>query len=156
MGMTVRSVGAAALLTITALLAAACSGNGSATPTGAATPSGTSATSPGKTASGTGTGSVTTGSVTTGPANDIVKRKSVVKQGCKVTTTGAEASGVVENSTDKDVDYSITVTFTNDKATNVGEGTTQVTARAGKSTPWKVDGKFTAPKTVLCVVTAVS
>ena len=154
--MTVRSAGAAALLTITALLASACSGDGSATPTGSSTPSGTSATSPAKTSTGTGTGSVTTGSVTTGPKNDIAKRKSVIKKECKVTDTGAEASGVVENTTDKDVDFSITVVFTNDKATNVGEGSTEVTARAGKSTPWKVEGKFTSPKTVLCIVTAVS
>jgi hypothetical protein len=91
-----------------------------------------------------------------GPKNDLDKRKNVVKKTCKVTDSGAEATGIITNKSDQDVDYKITVTFTNDKATNVGEGSTKVTAKAGEETDWTVSGKFKAPKTVLCVVVAVS
>lgn len=153
----IRTVASSAALVLAVSLAAGCSNSpGEVTPTSPAT--GTSpATSTKTTPASTSTkpAATTTGS-TTGPKNDLDKRKNVVKKTCKVTDSGAEATGIVTNKSDQDVDYSITVTFTNDKATNVGAGSTKVTAKAGQETEWTVTGKFKAPKTVLCVVVAVS
>ncbi len=133
--------------TVLLLAATACTSTGDNQP---------SPTSSGGRPSGTSTGSVTTGSVTPGPSNDIEKRKSVVKKSCGATQTGAKATGVIVNSTAADAEFKITVTFTNDKATNVGSGETTVTAPAGTQTPWTVRGEFTPIKKVLCVVVAVS
>lgn len=152
--LSARRTGAAGVVLAAVLAGAACSGSGTtSSPSG----SGSGSTPPGSSSpSGSQTGSVTTGTVTPGPKNDLVKRKNVQLRGCTLSKTGGEASGVITNKGTKAVGYKISVVFTNDKASNVGEASRTVTAAAGKDTTWSVKGTFAnPPKKILCVVVAV-
>ncbi|HEX2704955.1 MAG TPA: hypothetical protein VHM65_04290, partial [Candidatus Lustribacter sp.] len=128
-----RRTAAAGAVLAAALAAAACSGSGTtSSPSGSASGSTPPASS---SPSASPTGSIT-GTVTPGPKNDLAKRKNVQLKGCTVSKTGGEASGVITNKGAKAVVYTITVVFTNDKASNVGAETRKVIAAAGKDTTW--------------------
>lgn len=131
---------AAAALSLTA-----CSPNPPPTPTP------TESTSP----QPSGNATTQTGTVRPGPSNNLDRRKHVTLTGCESATGGWKASGKIANDS-SDHEYSITVYFTNDKATNPGEGSTKVEVEKDGNGNWTVTGKFEAPEKVLCVLGPVT
>ncbi|MGL4744241.1 MAG: hypothetical protein ACRCXL_07615 [Dermatophilaceae bacterium] len=87
--------------------------------------------------------------------NEPAARKDVTQQGCAAAEGGWGASGSVRNSTKKEADYTIVVSFTNSKSTVLARGTKKVTVAPGKSAKWATSAKFKAPKDVVCVLRGV-
>lgn len=147
---TTRAVSRLALA-LTLLGAGACTSDGQAgTTTAPSNGGGSPATSTPSTVV------VGTATVVPGPKNDIDKRKAVAMSACKATQEGAEASGTIDNQTDKEAEYKIQVTFTNEKATDLGNADITVKAAAKKKTEWKAVAKFQSDPKVKCVLGPIS
>lgn len=99
-----------------------------------------------------GTPSSRKGTVSPGPKNDLDRRKEVQLTDCEAADGGWKASGTIANKGDDEHEYAITVYFTNDKATDLGDGNTKVSVDGGDKGKWSVTGKFDAPEKVLCVL----
>jgi hypothetical protein len=88
--------------------------------------------------------------------NVVKKRKSIVMSTCAVAPGGWKAAGTASNSGTTAAKYTITVFFTNPKATVEGYAVTNVTVAPGKSASWTATGKFTAASGSLCVLRGVA
>jgi hypothetical protein len=93
--------------------------------------------------------------VPTNVPNVVAKRKQVSLTGCKAAAGGWGASGTASNNGTDPAKYTVTVFFTNAKATVVGTASTDVTVAPGKKQNWSATGKFAAPSPTLCVLRGV-
>jgi hypothetical protein len=136
----------AAVLVAAAVLLAACSGNS------AEKVSGESLTTSG------GTGS-TRSSRQLPSAEKIVNepdaRKDVTLAGCSSQDGGWRATGKIKNAKKESSDYTIVISFTNEKSTVLARSVEKVTVPPGRSKSWEADARFQAPKDVVCVLRGV-
>jgi len=141
-------------LSVAAVAAAALGGCGG---------SGHPATAPTTATATTVVASATTGStllrqnpIPTSVANVDTKRKDVVLTGCAAIPGGWSASGSALNPTKSTLTYKITVFFTTTAATDIDYAVTTVTVKPGVTQHWTASKVFSAPASMLCVLTGVA
>jgi hypothetical protein len=82
-------------------------------------------------------------------------RANVRISACVREGDGWKAMGTARNPGNEDTGYTITVFFTNDKATVLGTGDTMVKVSAGKGAHWSVRADLTPASGMRCVLRGV-
>jgi hypothetical protein len=87
--------------------------------------------------------------------NEPDARKDVTLAGCSTQDGGWRATGKIKNTKKESLDYTIVISFTNEKSTVLARSVEKVTVAAGKSKSWQAEARFQAPKKVVCVLRGV-
>jgi hypothetical protein len=87
--------------------------------------------------------------------NDVHLRPGVFTTACHASAGGWRASGTVKNAGHTAHAFTMTVYFTDSKATVLASGQNTVQVAAGDSGTWAVTAKFFAPAAVNCVLVGV-
>jgi uncharacterized lipoprotein YbaY len=87
--------------------------------------------------------------------NEPDARKDVTLAGCSTQDGGWRAIGKIKNTKKESLDYTIVISFTNEKSTVLARSIEKVTVAAGKSKDWAAEARFRAPKKVVCVLRGV-
>jgi hypothetical protein len=93
--------------------------------------------------------------VPTAVPNKPTLRNNVSLSSCASAHGGWAASGTARNPSKSSASYRITVFFTTDHATVIGQAATTVQVAAGASSPWIVTGAFHPASPTLCVLRGV-
>jgi hypothetical protein len=94
-------------------------------------------------------------SVPTDVPNTPSLRANVAIADCSSADGGWKAAGTAKNPGKSDVTYTISVFFTTDHGTVLGNGGTTVAVGAGKTAEWSVTAQLTAAPKTLCVLRGV-